>query len=118
MSHLHDLPDTEPVNSHLDDDSTESLYNNRILTDRDWESFKYRFERIHPGYLQRLRTRYPELSGSEERLCLLIKINLNSQEIANILGITTNGVKKNRQRLRKRLAMKVDDDLEAFIYAF
>jgi DNA-binding CsgD family transcriptional regulator len=118
MPHLHTMPEGEQVNSDLDDDSTESLYNNRILTDRDWESFKYRFERIHPGYLQRLRTRYPELSGAEERLCLLLKINLNSQEIANILGITTNGVKKSRQRLRKRLSMKADDDLEAFIHTF
>ncbi|MFN0013951.1 MAG: tetratricopeptide repeat protein [Saprospiraceae bacterium] len=108
-------PEPDPANGEPDADPTETLYNNRILTDKEWEQFKYRFERLHPGYLLRLRTRYPGLSGAEERLFLLIKVNLNSQEIADILGITANGVKKGRQRLRKRLELAPDADLEAFV---
>ena len=95
----------------------ESLYNNRILTDADWDTFKQRFERGHPGFLLQLRTRYPELSGAEERLFLLIKIGLNSQEVANTLGITLNAVKKGRQRLRKRLGLPAETDLEQFVRA-
>jgi len=95
----------------------DSLYNNRILTDTDWELFKKRFEQSYPGFLLRLRTRFPEMSSAEERLFLLIKINLNGQEIANILGITANAVKKSRQRLRKRLELTPENDLEAFVKA-
>jgi len=93
----------------------ESLYNNRILTDNDWETFKRHFENSYPGYLLRLRTAYPELSGAEERLLLLIKLNLNTNEVADTLGITINGVKKGRQRLRKRLEMNPEEDLEQFV---
>lgn len=107
-----------PSNSSTEDDTAESLYNSRILTDKDWESFKTRFEQIHPGFIQRLRAQFPDLSGAEERLFLLIKINLNGQEIASILGIALNGVKKSRQRLRKRLALAPDVELEEFVHGF
>lgn len=112
---LTEAPESEREEAHHQD---ESLYNSRILTDHDWEAFKQRFERIHPGYLQRLRIQYPEISKAEERLFILIKINLESQEIADILGITTNAVKKGRQRLRKRLELAPDAELEAFIQTF
>lgn len=107
-----------PTTAEIEDVSSENLYNNRILTDSDWELFKRRFEQLYPGYILRLRSTYPELSSGEERLFLLIKINLNGQEIANILGITGNAVKKSRQRLRKRLALAQDVELETFIQGF
>lgn len=101
-----------------DDLPTENVYNDRILTDADWELFKKRFERLYPGFILRLRGRFPEMSNGEERLFLLIKINLNGQEIANTLGITVNGVKKSRQRLRKRLELSPEEDLEIFVQGF
>lgn len=106
---------TRQENSADDDTSVESLYNSRILTDDDWEMFKHRFEGSYPGYLLQLRQAYPELSSAEERLLLLIKIGLNSQEVADTLGISPNGVKKGRQRLRKKLEISPEEDLELFV---
>lgn len=102
----------------MGDNGQENLYDNRILTDSDWEMFKKRFEQLHPGFILRLRARFPELSSGEERFFLLVKINLNGQEIASILGITANAVKKSRQRLRKRLGLAPEDDLEVFVHTF
>jgi len=99
-------------------DFDQDLYNRRILTDTDWEVFKNYFERGHPGYLQRLRTSFPKLSGAEERLLLLIKLNFNSNEVASTLGISKDSVKKGRQRLRKRLGLQTNEDLEQFIQSF
>lgn len=99
-------------------DELEYLFNSKILTFEDWESFKHRFEQAYPGYLLRVRATYADMSGAEERLFLLIKLGFNSQEIAGTLGISINGVKKGRQRLRKRLDLQPDADLEAFIKAF
>lgn len=106
---------TQPGSGGDDEAAAESLYNSRILTDTDWELFKRRFESSHPGYLLRLRQAYPELSGAEERLMLLIKLGFNSQEVADTLGISPNGVKKGRQRLRKRLEISPEEDLEQFV---
>ncbi|SEQ96726.1 tetratricopeptide repeat protein [Neolewinella agarilytica] len=91
---------------------------NTILTSADWEDFKAQFNRAHPGYLQRLRMQFPHLTEAEERLFLLIKLSLNTNEIANILGISSGGVKKTRNRLRKKLPLQAEDSLENFVRSF
>lgn len=92
-----------------------NLYNKRILTDEDWASFKLHFEKAYPGYLIRLRKEHQALSEAEERLFLLIKLNLKTKEIASMLGISFDSVKKTRSRLRKRLNLNQEVDLEEYI---
>ena len=94
------------------------LFNAAILTDADWRAFKTHFERAFPGYLFKLRNAYPDLSSAEERLFLLLKLNLLRQEIASTLGISIESVKKGRNRLRKRLKLHENEDLEEFIRDF
>ncbi|MBK6929516.1 MAG: tetratricopeptide repeat protein [Saprospirales bacterium] len=100
------------------DSTADELYNRRILTEADWVAFKGYFERVYPGYLHRLRLKFPDLSGAEERLFLLIKLAFNRQEIASTLGISADSVKKGRTRLRKRLNLHQETVLEQFIRAF
>ncbi|MCB9274446.1 MAG: tetratricopeptide repeat protein [Lewinellaceae bacterium] len=97
---------------------SEGLFNMRILTEEDWMTFKKHFERSFPGYLSHLRETFPELSQAEERLFLLYKLNLNSKEITKILGISESTVKKGRTRLRKKLGLDKEQDLEQFIREF
>lgn len=94
------------------------LYNQHILTDSDWSSFKAYFERAHPGYIQRLHTAYPSITNAEKRLFLLIKINLTTKEAAAMLGISAESVKRTRTRLRKRLGLSEEIDLDSFIKDF
>jgi DNA-binding CsgD family transcriptional regulator len=103
-------PDTD-----ANGEDPESLFNSQILTFEDWEMFKHRFEQAYPGYLFRLRKNIPALTSAEERLFLLLKLRFSSQEIADTLGISINGVKKGRQRLRKRLNLQAEEDLDQHI---
>ena len=93
-------------------------YNKRILTDNDWQSFKDYFEKVHPNFNSKLRKEFPTITESEERLFLLMKLNLRTKEIAAILGISNDSVKKNRNRLRKRLNLKAEQDLSEYIHNF
>ncbi|MEO6758783.1 MAG: hypothetical protein ABIO24_04955, partial [Saprospiraceae bacterium] len=95
-----------------------NLFENRILTEADWASFKIYFEKAHPGYLLRLRSNYPALSEGEERLFLFIKLNLTTKEAASILGISAESVKKARNRLRKKIELEEEVLLEEFIRGF
>lgn len=108
-------PAEEPANKDLHD---VFLFNTTILTESDWVAFKTHFERAYPGFLFRLRSTFSELSSAEERLFLLLKLNLQRQEIASTLGISIDSVKKGRNRLRKRLKLAETDDLEQFIRDF
>lgn len=112
---------TEADTDEGDEESPEisvNLYNAVILTESDWAAFKAAFERSFPGYILKLRSTFPEISNAEERLFLLLKLNLNRQEIAATLGISPSTVKKGRLRLRKRLNLVSEEDLNQFIQQF
>ncbi len=82
--------------------------------DREWEQFGKEFSSIHSSFLNRLREQYGKFSKSELRLIALLKMNLSSKEIANTLRISDDGVKKARYRLRKKMELTSDIDIQQF----
>lgn len=92
------------------------LYHKSILTANDWDDFKSLFEKVHPKFFYHQKQFYPQLTPGEVRLLTLIKLQLSSSEMAAMLGVSSESVKKSRQRLRKKL--QPDDrekDFEALI---
>ncbi|MGB5555875.1 MAG: tetratricopeptide repeat protein [Flavobacteriaceae bacterium] len=83
--------------------------------DKVWENFTRYFEAVHKDFEKDAVSRYPDISKNELRLMALIKMNLSSKEIANILNISSDGVKKARQRLRKKMNLSPEDSLETNI---
>jgi DNA-binding transcriptional regulator YiaG len=79
------------------------LYHKPILTANDWDDFKSLFEKVHPTFFYHQKQFYPQLTPGEVRLLTLIKLQLSSAEMATILGVSAESVKKSRQRLRKKL---------------
>jgi hypothetical protein len=88
--------------------------NNNIDIDQNWKKFKLRFEEVHPGFFDRLKLKHPDLSDIYIKLSAYIRINITSNEIAQLLNVTIAAVKKSRQRLRK----KFDLDAEASLFEF
>lgn len=79
--------------------------------DREWEEFRNSFEQIHTGFYDHLKGINAELTANDLRLCSLIKINLRSAEIAELLGISTDSLRVARYRLRKKLHLQRDQNL-------
>lgn len=113
-----DLANADDADDDADTDDEKSLYTSTILTDDDWSTFRARFEKAFPDYLFRLRGAFSDLTPAEERLFLLLKLNLGRKEIADMLGLSVGSIKKTRTRLRKRLSLDSDDSLEDFIKKF
>lgn len=90
----------------------------RILTDQDWEEFKQLFDGVHRGLLDRLLLTYENLTLAEQRLFLLMKLSMSTKQIANILGVSPDSVKKGRYRLKKKLQLQDDVSLQDFIHTF
>lgn len=86
----------------------------KILTEEDWFLFKEYFDKVYPGFIPHIRKKYNNLTPGELRMLLLIKLNLDSFEVASILGISAESVKKGRYRLKKKLEL-IDEDLNAHI---
>lgn len=84
----------------------------------DWEQFEYHFDAVHGDFLARLRNDYPDLSPNEQKLCAFLRLNLNTKEISNLLGISLRGVEVARYRLRKKLGLERGQNLSKFILEY
>ena len=88
-----------------------------ILTEEDWDRFRSLFEQFHPGFFISMRERVPDISPAELRMAALTRLRLTTNQIASILGISVNSVYKTRQRLRSRLGLDGEANIEEIIGA-
>lgn len=88
-----------------------STINFNIKNDKDWENFKKYFEQLDKNFYPSIQHKYPLVSTNELRLMALMRMNLSSKEIARILNITQDSVRKARYRLRKKLKVKSNKEL-------
>ena len=89
-----------------------------IADEKQWEQFSKEFSGVHQDFIDALLAKFGEFSKSEIRLISLLKMNLSSKEIANMLNISDDGIKKARYRLRKKLNLEPDNDLQGFLLSF
>ena len=68
-----------------------------------WAGFEVAFEGVHPGFIASVRERYPDLSESEFRYCLLSHFKLSRQEYADVLGCSVYNVDKVRASLNAKM---------------
>ncbi len=88
-----------------------------LSIDRDWEDFNRFFEDAHQGFYSLLKSKHHELSSNDLKICSLIRLNLNSKEMASILGISPESVKKARYRLRKKLTLSPKEEIFSYLVA-
>ena len=85
--------------------------------DKNWEQFTQTFTQTNASFIQNLTTNYPDLTKNDLRLAALLRMNLSSKDIATILNISDDGVKKARYRLRKKLNLDTSENLDALVMA-
>ena len=86
-----------------------------ILTEEDWNKFRSLFEKIHPGFFIKLKERFPDITVAEQRMAALTRLRLTTKQIASMLGISIDSVHKTRQRLRQRLQLTADSNLDEWV---
>ena len=91
------------------------LQQSTILTDEEWDEFRVLFEKVHSGFLNRLKEKYTEITPAETRYLALTKLNLSNKEMANMLGTGTTAVRNYKYRLRKKLDLPDDDSFDEMI---
>jgi tetratricopeptide (TPR) repeat protein len=100
------------------EDLIDNIYGFKILTDEDWIRFKRYFDNVYPGMIQRLRDLQPDITAAEQRLFMLIRLNSESKEIADMLGISPESVRKTKYRLKKKLSLNEDVSLDEYVRKF
>ncbi len=105
-----------------DSDDTKNGYQQLIKSinfdlkdDNNWENFSKYFQEVHKDFNYNVKQKFPDITTNELRLMSLLKMNLSSKEIANILNISPDGVKKARYRLRKKINITSEESLEDLV---
>lgn len=109
----------EQLNVQFSDDKKNEQLNNllrtHIMTDANWAEFKRLFGRVYPGFFQRAKDKYPLISETDLRLMALTRLEIDNRTMASMLGITSEGVKKARQRLRKKIDLSSDTSIDSIV---
>lgn len=89
--------------------------NDSFNHEQHWKEFTTAFEQVHQQFFENIKQYSNELTSGDMRLIALLRINLSSEDIATLLGISTDSLRVSRYRLRKKLNIGQGDNLTAFI---
>jgi hypothetical protein len=85
-------------------ETVEKLKRSTIITEDEWIQFRSLFDKVHKGFFTRLKVQYPDVTQAEIRLMALTKLNLSTKEMAGILGISPESIRKSRYRFLKKVS--------------
>lgn len=93
----------------------EALLSKPIMTDSKWLVFKRSFDRINPGYFEKLHKKIPNISPAEIRYMYLRKLNLTPKEIAYVLGISQSSIRQYKHRIRAKIELDSEENINQFL---
>ena len=88
-----------------------------VSSNSGWTVFEEQFERVYSEFLGRLHERSPRLTSTELRICVLIRMNLSTKQIADALFSSELTVKKHRANIRRKLDLQGDDNLNGLLFS-
>jgi len=83
--------------------------------DKDWDVFKSYFSEVHNNFDHKLKAVYEDISEKEMRLASFLRMNLSTKEIASMLNVLPDSVLKSKYRLKKKLNLDKETDLNHFL---
>jgi len=83
--------------------------------DEYWTGFREIFEQVHQEFFAKLKERRDDLTYNDLRLAALIKLNLDSKDMATLLAISPDSLRVSKYRLKKKLQLEEGESLTSFI---
>lgn len=112
LKQVMELPDNEQKNK------IKNIYfnlQNNIQMFNNTESLNKQIDGIYKNFLDNLDKKYPGLTKSEKKLCMMLFTNMSSKEIATLTSTTIRSVETSRYRLRKKIGLSRDEDIADFL---
>lgn len=83
-----------------------------------WKRVEEYFTERHPDFYKNLTSKHGNISPAEYKLCALLRINMNSKEIASLICQENSSIRVSRSRLRKKFGLTEHDKLVAYLMQF
>ncbi len=91
------------------------LVNEIEKNNSNWEQFAAHFDEINNDFIKKLKTKFPNLTSTDLKVCTYLQLKLASKEIAQLMNISKRGVEISRYRLRKKLQLPTGKTLNDFL---
>jgi len=85
------------------------------LVNYNWDEFQHLFEKVHVNFYDKLLEQYPALTPNEKKLSAFLKLGMSTKDISAITNQSQHSILIARSRLRKKLGLKKDENLIAFM---
>ena len=89
-----------------------------INTDYNWIKFITTFKELKPDFFNNLEKKHTNITETDKKLASLLSMKLTSKEIAGVLNVELSSVNKSRQRLRKKLKIDTNINLNDYFNKF
>ncbi len=84
--------------------------------DNLWDALEDRLNHTYDGFTEKIRRKAPNLSQNERRLCILLRMDMNTKDISRLTGQSIRAVELGRIRLRKKLNLtNTESNLNDFL---
>ena len=93
----------------------EALISQSVNPEDDWKMFLMKFEAKNANFFTKLMDLYPELTNTDLRLCACLKLNMDTKEIASLMNATVRSIENRRYRLRKKMGLSAEQNLNEFL---
>ena len=72
-------------------------------------------DEVNHSFVEKLHTRFPNLTSGDIELCGWLRLNMTSKDIATMKGVESKSVDMSRYRLRQKLGLSREDDMILFL---
>ncbi len=104
-----DLPDSPGAKN------LKKLVKKNMSSKQDWITFEEAFNNADKDFFKKVKEMHPGLTTGDLRLCVYLRLNLSSKEIAPLLHISPRSVEIKRYRLRKKMELDKETNLNDYI---
>lgn len=87
----------------------------QIDTENKLSGLQQKIDDTNIGFDLKLQELYPNLTKGEREVCALLRLNLSIKEIMTIRNVSLDSVKSMRRRIRKKMEVSSEIELEKFI---
>lgn len=81
----------------------------------DLKRFESELDKFSYNFIENLSRKFPALSSVELRICSMIKINLSTREIANLMYLSKRTVENHKYRIAKKLLLRSGTNMVTFL---
>ncbi|WP_299677415.1 tetratricopeptide repeat protein [uncultured Tenacibaculum sp.] len=87
----------------------------QISTENKLSSLQDKINEVNQGFDQIIIKKFPDLTKTEREVCSFLRLNLSIKEIASIRNASIDSIKALRYRIRKKMEVPKNQELERFI---